>query len=140
MTDTARVIPTTCWECSTHCGALATVADGRAVKIAPNPDHPASQGAFCVKGMRGLPELTYGEARLLHPINRTGARGEGRWRRIGWDEALDTIVDNLLAVRERHGPLALAGAVSSALFSRGVAVALTLRALGSPNWMINQDL
>jgi thiosulfate reductase / polysulfide reductase chain A len=134
------VIPTTCWECSTHCGALATVEDGRVTRLAPNPDHPSSQGAFCVKGIRGLPELTYHEDRVLHPLRRAGARGGGAWDRISWDEALDEITDRMLAVREEHGPLALCAAVSNAHFSRGVSVALLMRAFGSPNWMMNQDL
>lgn len=54
-----RVIASTCWECSACCGSLITVNDtGRVTKIMPNPDNPLSQGAFCVKGMRGLPEWT----------------------------------------------------------------------------------
>ncbi|MEE8334240.1 MAG: molybdopterin-dependent oxidoreductase, partial [Alphaproteobacteria bacterium] len=114
--------------------------DGRAVKLAPNKDHGSSHGAFCVKGARGLPELTYSPDRLLHPMKRAGARGEGKWTRISWDEALDTMTDRLLAVREQHGPTALCGAVSNAHFSRGVSLALLMRAQGSPNWMMNQDL
>lgn len=133
-------VPTTCWECSTHCGALVTVEDGRVTRVDPNPDHPASRGAFCIKGIRGLPDLTYHPDRLLYPMKRQGPRGSGRWRRIPWDAALDEMTGRLLEVRDRHGPLALAGAVSSALFSRGVSLALLLRAFGSPNWMMNQDL
>src|ERR1044071_10375480 len=48
--------------------------------------------------------------------------------------------DRLAAVRREHGPRALAGAVSGAFVSRGLIVALLMRSLGSPNWMINQDL
>jgi anaerobic selenocysteine-containing dehydrogenase len=136
----ATTYPTTCWECSTRCGSLVTVDDGRVVRIAPNPDHPASKGAFCVKGIRGLPELTYHPDRLVHPLRRAGARGEGRWRRISWDEALDEVAGRLAEVRARHGGPALVGAVSSAYFSRGAMVALLMRSLGSPNWMMNQDL
>lgn len=140
MTGTRTVLPSTCWECSTHCGALITVEDSRVSRVAPNPEHPSSQGAFCVKGIRGLPELTYHKDRVLYPMKRTGARGEGGWQRISWDEALDTIADRMLAVRRAYGALSLVGAVSNAHFSRGVSVALLLRALGSPNWMMNQDL
>jgi len=135
-----RPVPTTCWECSTHCGVLVTVKDGRAAKIMPNPEHGSSHGAFCVKGVRGLPELTYAPDRLLHPMKRVGERGSGKWQRISWNEALDTMTDRLLAVREEYGAEALCGAVSNANFSRGTSLALLLRALGSPNWMMNQDL
>ena len=139
-TAESTVVATTCWECNTHCGALVTVTDGRVTKVAPNPDHPASKGAFCVKGIRGLPELTYHQDRLLHPLRRAGERGEGRWQRISWDEALDEMAQKFLAVRAEHGPLALAGAVSNATCNRGVMVALLMRAMGSPNWLMNQDL
>lgn len=136
-----RTIPSTCWECGTLCGALLTLDDaGHVTKVAPNPAHPTSQGAFCVKGIRGLPEWTDHPDRLLHPLRRVGARGEGRWQRVSWEAALDELADGLAAVRARHGPLALVGAVSGAFFSRGAVVALLLRSLGSPNWMINQDL
>ena len=140
MTAKTQTIPTTCWECSTRCGSLVTMEDGRVTKVAPNAEHPGSKGAFCVKGIRGLPELTYHKDRLATPMRRAGARGEGKWRPISWDEALDEMADGLIAVKEAHGPEALVGAVSSAFFSRGLMVALLMRSLGSPNWMINQDL
>src|SRR5262249_61392621 len=63
-----------------------------------------------------------------------------RWRRISWHEALDELAGRFAAGRVQHGPLALAGAVSGAFFSRGAIVALLMRSIGSPNWMINQDL
>lgn len=131
---------TTCWECSAYCGALATVKDGRVVEVAPNAGSPYSKGAFCIKGIRGAPGITYGTNRLLHPHRRVGARGEGRWARISWDEALDEMADRLADVRRRHGPEAIVGATSGAAFSRSVILALTMRSIGSPNWMINQDL
>ncbi len=109
-------------------------------KIMPNPDHPVSKGAFCVKGMRGLPEWTYHPDRLLHPLRRVGARGSGEWQRISWDDALDEMADRMAAVRTEHGARSLVGAVSGAAFSRGSILALLMRSLGSPNWMINQDL
>ena len=140
MTRPDGVHPSTCWECSTRCGSLVTVRDGRVAGIGPNPDHPGSKGAFCVKGVRGLRELTYGEGRVLRPLRRAGGRGGGAWTEISWDAALDEMADRLLEVRARHRPEALAGAVSSAFFSRGAMVALLMRALGSPNWMMNQDL
>jgi len=133
-------LPTTCWECSTACGALAEVSEGRVTRIGPNPAHPGSHGMFCVKGIRGLPELTYGENRLTHPMRRAGARGEGRWAQISWNEALDAMAEGYAKVRAQHGPLALAGAVGGAYFSRGAVVALAMRAMGSPNFLINQDL
>src|SRR6266853_45827 len=99
--------PTTCWECSTCCGA---------------------------------PGITYGTNRLLHPMRRAGARGEGKWARVSWDEALEEMAERLAQVRQKYGPEAIVGATSGAYFSRSLILALTLRSIGSPNWMINQDL
>lgn len=135
-----RVIPSTCWECGTLCGALVSVDGDRVVKVAPNPEHPMSKGAFCVKGIRALPEWTTNDQRLRHPLRRVGERGSGRFERISWDDALDEMAQGLAAVRAKYGPLAVAGAVSGAFFSRGPVVALLMRSIGSPNWMINQDL
>lgn len=140
MTVSNGTYPSTCWECSTRCGSLVTVEDGRVATVGPNKDHPGSKGAFCVKGIRALPELTYSPDRVASPMRRAGPRGSGNWDEISWDEALDEIADRLLAVRAEHGPESLAGAVSSAFFSRGAMVALLMRSLGSPNWMMNQDL
>ena len=139
MSET-KTLTSVCWECSTRCGSLVTVTDGAVTNIAPNPDHPWSKGAFCIKGIRGLKDWTYQDSRVLYPLKRVGARGEGRFARVSWDEALDLAADGLAGVRTAHGPLALCGAVSNGFFSRGIAVALLLRSLGSPNWMINQDL
>ena len=122
------------------CGSLVTVKDGRVTNVAPNPQHPYSKGAFCIKGIRGASGLTYGPARVVHPRRRSGPRGSGRWQEISWDAALDEMADRLATVRTQYGPRAIAGAVSGAFFSRGLIVALLMRSLGSPNWMINQDL
>jgi anaerobic selenocysteine-containing dehydrogenase len=140
MAKDGKTVASTCWECSTHCGGLFTSENGRVTKIAPNPDHPASLGAFCIKGFRGLPELTYHPDRVLHPMRRKGPRGQGQWQKITWDEALDEMCENFLKVQNEYGPLSLCGAVSNAHFSRGVSLALLMRAFGSPNWMMNQDL
>jgi thiosulfate reductase / polysulfide reductase chain A len=134
------IFPSTCWECSVCCGSLLTVENGRVAKVAPNPQHPHSKGAFCIKGIRGAIGITESPSRVVRPRRRAGPRGSGQWREISWDEALDEMADRLAAVRNQYGPLAIAGAVSGAFFSRGLVVALLMRSLGSPNWMINQDL
>ncbi len=131
---------TTCWECSACCGALATVKDSRVTEIAPNPANPYSKGAFCIKGIRGAPGITYAPGRLLYPQRRVGARGDSKWARISWDEALDEMATRLADVRQTYGPEAIVGATSGANFSRSAILALAIRSMGSPNWMINQDL
>src|SRR4029079_14478374 len=59
---------------------------------------------------------------------------------IGWDEALEEMAERLAQVRQKYGPEAIVRAHSGAYFSRSLILALTLRSIGSPNWMINQDL
>ncbi len=135
-----RVIPSTCSECLVRCGSLVHVEDDRVVKITGNPAHPASQGAFCMKGINGPISNRDNPARITHPLRRTGERGGGQWERISWDQAVGEIADRLAAVKAVHGGRAIAGAVANHAQSRGVAVRLLLRSLGSPNLMINQDL
>ena len=135
-----KIVSTTCSECAVHCGSLVHVRDGVVEAIKPNPAHPLSKGAFCIKGLKGPTGLTYSDSRLLHPLRRVGERGEGKWERISWDAALDYAADRLTAVREKYGPLSLVGACNNANVGRGVPVVMILRSLGSPNWMINQDL
>lgn len=129
-----------CWECGLQCGSLVTVSEGRVTDIKPNPQHPGSKGAFCVKGMRGIREWTYQESRLRTPLKRTGARGSGAFEPISWDEALDEIADRLAVIRSETGPRSIVGAVGGIHYSRGLFMAQLMRAIGSPNWMINQDL
>ncbi|RTL73004.1 MAG: hypothetical protein EKK41_01865 [Hyphomicrobiales bacterium] len=130
----------TCWECSVNCGSIVTMRNGEVASIGPDPDHPYSKGNFCIKGIRGAPGLRDHPDRLLYPMRRTGPRGGGAWARITWDEALDEMAERFAAVRRTHGPEALVAATSGAYFSRSVITALMMRSMGSPNWMINQDL
>ena len=132
--------PSSCWECGLQCGSILSVQDGRVQKIAPNPAHPGSKGAFCVKGIRAVHEWTYQSTRLRCPLKRKGARGSGEFEPVSWDEALDEIADRLAAIREESGPRSIVGAVSGIHYSRGLFMAQLMRAIGSPNWMINQDL
>ncbi|MFQ5899698.1 MAG: molybdopterin-dependent oxidoreductase [Candidatus Methylomirabilia bacterium] len=138
MTD--AIVRSTCWECSVKCGSLVHVRDGRVVKITSNPHHPHSEGAFCVKGMNAPIAALERPDRPLYPLRRRDERGAGQWERISWDEALGEIASRLGEVKRRYGALAICGAVSNAYFSRGAAMALLLRSLGTPNHMINQDL
>jgi anaerobic selenocysteine-containing dehydrogenase len=69
---------------------LVEVENGRAKRVSGDPDHPPTQGFLCTKVTRYL-ERVYNPDRLLYPMQRIGAKGEGRFERIGWDEALDTI-------------------------------------------------
>ena len=79
-----------------------TVEDGRAVAVAGDPDHPITVGFLCGKVSNYL-ERVYSEERILHPLVRAGAKGDGRFERVSWDEALDRVAGGLARAREEFG-------------------------------------
>ncbi|HEX6100854.1 MAG TPA: molybdopterin oxidoreductase family protein [Thermoanaerobaculia bacterium] len=93
-------------DCPDTCSMLVTVENGRAVRMAGDPDHPVTRGFLCTKVAKYV-ERTHHEGRLLYPQIRMGAKGEGKFRRASWDEALDTIATNLRRVIDEHGPEAI---------------------------------
>ena len=99
----AEKVPGMCQLCSTICGTIGYVKDGRILKIEGNPNDPNSRGRLCARGQAGL-NHQYHPERLLYPLKRVGKRGEGKWKRISWDEALDEIAERLKAVRESGKP------------------------------------
>ncbi len=96
-------VPGMCQLCSTICGIVGHVKDGRVIKIEGNPNDPNSRGRLCARGQAGLNHLYHPE-RLLYPLRRVGARGEGKWKRISWDEALDEIAAKLKTIRDSGSP------------------------------------
>jgi anaerobic selenocysteine-containing dehydrogenase len=91
-------------DCPDTCAMLVTVREenGRrvAVKIAGDPAHPTTAGALCTKVSRYL-ERTYHPDRVLHPLRRAGRKGEGRFERVSWDEALADIAGRLQGIAAR---------------------------------------
>src|SRR5580765_3677385 len=93
-------------DCPDCCSMLVQVENGRATRLRGDPDHPVTQGFLCGKVAQYL-EREYSPDRLLYPQKRLGAKGEGRFERISWDEALDTIAQRLGAIADEHGPEAI---------------------------------
>ena len=93
-------------DCPDTCSWVVTVQDGRAVKLQGNREHPYTRGALCVKVNHFL-EHTQLPDRLRFPQRRTGRKGEGRFARISWDEALGEIAARWRAIIERDGPQAV---------------------------------
>ncbi|HML18525.1 MAG TPA: molybdopterin-dependent oxidoreductase [Bryobacteraceae bacterium] len=93
-------------DCPDTCSLLVQVEDGRATRLRGNPDHPVTRGFLCGKVARYL-DREYHPDRLLYPQKRAGAKGEGRFARIGWDEALDTIAERLGAIARESGSEAI---------------------------------
>ena len=88
---TLEILPSVCAiDCPDACSLHITVEDGRVTKLSGNPDHPITKGFACVK-MSRYPERQEQADRLLYPQRRVGKKGEGKFERISWDEALDCI-------------------------------------------------
>jgi anaerobic selenocysteine-containing dehydrogenase len=91
-------------DCPDTCSLLIDVdGNGLGSRLRGDPGHPVTRGFLCGKVARYL-EREYSPQRLLYPQRRTGAKGEGRFERISWDQALDEIASNLQGAIEKHGP------------------------------------
>src|SRR5512142_1323555 len=99
-------IPSLCEMCVWRCGLLAKVEQGRVVKLEGNPEHPHSLGNLCPRGQSGLMN-TYDPDRVLTPLIRVGKRGQGLFRKASWEEALDTVAEKMLQIKEKYGPEAM---------------------------------
>jgi anaerobic selenocysteine-containing dehydrogenase len=82
------------------------VENGRAVSIGGDPDHRFTQGFLCAKVNQYL-DRVYSPDRILHPLRRAGRKGEGRFERITWDQALDEVAERFRGVIAEHGPQAI---------------------------------
>jgi anaerobic selenocysteine-containing dehydrogenase len=97
------LVPTICFNCESACGLLAYV-DRKTYEIRKfegNPVHPGSRGRNCAKGPATHNQV-YDPERILYPLKRVGARGEGKWKRVSWDEALDDIAGRMRASRQKR--------------------------------------
>ena len=105
-----RIVKTACGECFITCGINIKVRDGTVVEVKGMKEHPTSRGFLCPKG-DAIPEHIHSPNRLKHPLKKEN----GNWKRISWDEALDTIAEKLTQDRERHGPGSFAFLLGDAL-------------------------
>jgi anaerobic selenocysteine-containing dehydrogenase len=120
-------------DCPDRCGLDVSVEAGRVVRIEGNRVNPVTAGFACAK-VRRFGERVHGSDRVLHPLRRVGAKGEGRFERIGWDEALDTIASRIREIRAAHGgeailPFSYGG--SNGLLTQGGADERLFRSLGA---------
>ncbi len=133
-----------CALCTSRCGSIAVVDNGRFTALEPDPTHPTGK-ALCAKG-RAAPELVYHPDRLLYPLKRTRPKGEPDpgWQRISWDEALDLTAANLRRMAEEHGPesvvFSCASPSTSAADDSTVWIARLMNAFGTPNLCSSMEL
>lgn len=93
--------------CFQSCRIYAHVVDGKVVKTSPAPYLDDIYTGVCLKGL-SLVERTYSPTRIKYPMRRVGERGEDKWERISWDEAITEIADKFMAIQSEYGPQALA--------------------------------
>ncbi len=106
-----EIVKSCCNLCYRMCGVLVHVRDGNVTRVEGDPECPANLGSLCIKGLAAV-ETLYHPNRLKYPLKRAGARGEGKWQRISWDEALGAIAQAMNQAKEKWGP-------ESVVFSHG---------------------
>jgi len=117
-----------CFMCTVRCPIKVTVDDGTVKWIEGNPHQ--LNGALCAKGSAGT-ALLHDNERLRYPMIREGARGEGKWKRVSWDEALNYTAEKLTKVIEKYGPQSVVFGERQNLNTH---ISKTfMRAIGSPN-------
>lgn len=139
MSKKVEIVRTTTWSagpgCHGGCGVLAYIEDGKLKKIEGDPEHPWNQGRLCARAL-AMTQYIYHPNRLTSPLKRIGARGEGKWEEITWEEAFDLIEKRMKKIREEYGP-------ESVIFSMGTGrdigpwICLLAYAYGSPNVMFS---
>ena len=98
-----KAIPSVCGQCPSRCAVLGYVDEGRLVKIEGQPNSIRNQGKICAKGQTGASKI-YDPDRILTPLRRTGKRGEGQWKQVSWDEALNELSGRLKKFRDDGKP------------------------------------
>jgi anaerobic selenocysteine-containing dehydrogenase len=129
-----KIVKTSCRACIHDCAVLAHVRNGRVVKLEGNPESPMNKGRLCPKGLSGISAL-YHPNRNKYPLMRVGKRGENKWKRISWDEAIDTIAKKVCEVTDKYGAesiLVTTGGGGNPCFA---GIRRLANALGTPNFM-----
>lgn len=102
-----QLLPSVCpLDCPDTCSLTVTVEGKKITKVRGSHVNPLTQGTICGK-VSHYPEFVHGPDRLLYPMQRVGPKGEGEFRRISWDQALDLIYDRFTAIGREYGPQAI---------------------------------
>jgi anaerobic selenocysteine-containing dehydrogenase len=133
LPEAREMTKSTCGLCLGGCGVLLHVEKGRVVGITGDPQSPVNQGALCAKGRASL-EYLYHPDRLTFPLKRAGKRGEGKWTKISWDQALDTIAERFSRTKKQYGAEGVAFVQGSAKGLIDVYNERLANAFGTPNF------
>ena len=121
------------------CALLVSVKDNEILEIKGNPEGYLNRGYTCFKGRVSADRLTHPD-RLRYPLRRAGKRGEGKWERISWDEALDETAKNLLKIKEKYGARAVGFGVGMPKGLEHFVLIRLANIFGSPNVIASQDV
>lgn len=100
--DDVQEVHTSCRACIMNCGVIATVSNGRVIKLKGDPIDPMSKGRLCPKGISGIQAL-YHPNRNKYPLKRVGEKPGNQWERISWDEAAKTVAQHMIDMRDKTG-------------------------------------
>lgn len=135
--ENEEIFRTTVWSagpgCHGGCGMKLHIKDGKLIRVEGDEDNHWNQGRTCPKSL-ALTQYIYHPDRILYPMKRIGERGEGKWERISWDEAYDTIERRMKDIRDEYG-------AESVIFVQGTGrdiggpITLLAYSYGSPNWV-----
>ena len=121
------------------CALLVGVEDNKIVKVKGDPDGFLNRGYICPKGVAS-PDRLYHPDRLKYPLKRIGARGEGKWEKITWDEALAYTADNLNRIKDEYGAKSVAFGVGMPKGLEHFVLIRLANLFGSPNVIASQDV
>jgi anaerobic selenocysteine-containing dehydrogenase len=121
------------------CALLVGIKGNRIERVKGDPHGYLNGGYTCYKGKVSADRLTHPD-RLRHPLKRAGKRGEGLWKRISWDEALDETAENLLRIREKYGARAVAFGTGMPKGLEHLVLIRLANIFGSPNVVAIQDM
>ncbi len=94
-------------DCPDTCSLTVTVADEQVIAVKGSRANPLTHGAICAKVAKFYPEFVHGPNRVRYPYKRIGPKGEGKFARISWEEALSLIHERVSGVIDRHGAQAV---------------------------------
>jgi len=121
------------------CAILVGMQNGKIVKVKGDPDGYFNKGYICPKGVASPDRLTHPD-RLKYPLKRAGKRGEGKWERISWEEALQYTAENLNKIKEEYGARGVAFGVGMPKGLEHFVLIRLANLFGSPNVIASQDV
>ncbi len=133
--DDVVVRKSCCYFCHQNCGVLAYVKDGKLIYAEGDPDHPTNAGGLCTRGNQAM-NFVDDPTRINYPLKRAGKKGENKWERVSWDQALDEISTKLNQIKKESGAEAVAAAAGT-LRTDDWARRRFLNLFGTPNGFHN---